>query len=65
MAIQARLTTNAAAYRAMSQSFARHAAQLTTAATARDAAEVTRLANDMQPVCKACHDVFWYPELTQ
>jgi hypothetical protein len=61
-AIQMRLDTQTAAYRAFSQNFARHAAQLVAAANAQDAATVTQLVNDMQPQCKACHDVFWYPE---
>ena len=39
-----------------------HTGQLRQAALARDAARVTTLVNDLQPVCKACHDVFWYPE---
>lgn len=61
-AIQQRLDTQTAAYRAFSQNLARHAAQLVQAADAQDAATVTQLVNDMQPNCKACHDVFWYPE---
>ncbi len=61
-AIQMRLDANGAAYRALSQNMARHAAQLVEAAEAQDAATVTQLVNDMQPQCKACHDVFWYPE---
>lgn len=61
-AIQQRLDTNTAAYRAFSQNFARHAGQLQEASRAQDAEAVTQLVNDMQPNCKACHDVFWYPE---
>ena len=61
-AIQMRLDANGAAYRALSQNMARHAAQLVQAADAQDAETVTQLVNDMQPQCKACHDVFWYPE---
>lgn len=61
-AIQMRLDANGAAYRAFSQNLARHAAQLVDAADAQDAETVTQLVNDMQPQCKACHDVFWYPE---
>lgn len=61
-AIQHRLDTNTAAYRAFSQNFAHHAEQLLAASRAQDADTVTRLVNDMQPNCKACHDVFWYPE---
>ena len=61
-AIQQRLDRDKAAYRALSQNTARHAEQLLAAARAQDAAQVTQLVNDMQPQCKACHDVFWYPE---
>lgn len=62
VAVQARLVANPALYRAMSTSLAGHAGQIVLAAEARDTARVTALVNDMQPVCKACHDVFWYPE---
>lgn len=61
-AIQMRLDSQTAAFRALSQNMARHAAQLVAAADAKDAETVTQLVNDMQPQCKACHDVFWYPE---
>ena len=61
-AIQARLTANEAGYRSFSTAMAMHAAKLVEAAKAKDAARVTQLANDLQPVCKSCHDVFWYPE---
>jgi len=62
VAIQARLDASAQAYRAMSISFRNHADQLLAATQQQDAEKVTMLVNDMQPVCKACHDVFWYPE---
>ncbi|WAT17603.1 hypothetical protein OZN62_11840 [Aurantiacibacter sp. MUD11] len=62
VAIQQRLDEQEDLYRAMSMSLAGHAGQLVLAAEARDAERVTALVNDMQPVCKACHDVFWYPE---
>lgn len=62
VAIQQRLDSNTAAYRAMSQNLVRHVGELVTAAEARNAEAVTTLVNDTQPVCKACHDVFWYPE---
>lgn len=62
VAIQQRLDTSSAAYRAMSMGFEAHARQLAAAAQARDAAALTTLVNDAQPVCKACHDVFWYAE---
>ncbi|QZH75888.1 MAG: cytochrome c [Erythrobacter sp.] len=61
-AIQARLDAEPQAYRAFAQAMAVHTGQLHQAALARDAARVTTLVNDLQPVCKACHDVFWYPE---
>ena len=61
-AIQARLEANPQAFRAFSQALAGHADQLQTAVAARDPARITQLVNDMQPVCKACHDTFWYPE---
>lgn len=60
--IQARLDAQPDLYRAMSMSLAGHVGQLVEAAEARDAGRVTTLVNDAQPVCKACHDVFWYPE---
>lgn len=62
VAIQHRLDTNTAAYRAFSQNLALNAEELLAATRAQDAALVTQLVNDMQPNCKACHDVFWYPE---
>ncbi len=62
VAIQGRLDANTGTYQAFSRAMAGHADQLVAAVEARDTAEVTRLVNDMQPVCKACHDVFWYPE---
>ena len=61
-AIQARLAANPETYRALAQALAGNTAALVAAAEARDAAVVTQLVNDAQPVCKACHDVFWYPE---
>lgn len=61
-AIQARLDTNPDAFRAYARTLATHAMQLGDAIEARDTGEVTRLVNDLQPVCKACHDAFWYPE---
>lgn len=62
VAIQARLDESPVAYRAFSQALTAHAGQLVEAVEARDTERVTQLVNDMQPVCKACHDVFWYPE---
>lgn len=62
VAIQGRLDANAQAFRAMSVAFEGQAAQLLLATQEQDAEKVTQLVNDMQPVCKACHDVFWYPE---
>lgn len=62
VAIQQRLDAQGDLYRAMSMTLAGHAGQLVIAAEARDAERVTTLVNDTQPVCKACHDVFWYPE---
>ena len=62
VAIQGRLDANAQAYRAMAIAFRNHADQLLTATQEEDAQALTTLVNDMQPVCKACHDVFWYPE---
>jgi hypothetical protein len=62
VAIQQRLDTNTAAYRAMSRNLEQHVGLLVSAAEARDAEALTTLVNDTQPVCKACHDVFWYPE---
>lgn len=61
-AVQARLAANPDAYRALAQALAGHTTALVAAAQARDTAAVTQLVNDAQPVCKACHDVFWYPE---
>ena len=61
-AIQARLDANPDAYRAMSAAMAEHSGKLVAAAEARDAAAVTQLVNDAQPMCNACHNVFWYPE---
>lgn len=62
VAIQQRLDANGNAYRAMAMGMASHVRQLRAAAQARDAQALTRLVNDTQPLCKACHDVFWYPE---
>jgi len=61
-AINARLTASPATFRALSDVLANHSAALAAAADARDPALLTRLVNDTQPVCKACHYVFWYPE---
>lgn len=61
-AIQARLDEKPEVYRAMSQAMSGHAAQLVAAVQARDTAKISTLVNDAQPMCKACHDQFWYPE---
>ena len=61
-AIQARLEANPQSYNAFAVSLANHTQQLADAVEARDPEWITRQVNDMQPVCKACHDVFWYPE---
>ena len=61
-AIQARLTANEAGYRSFGRALALHTGKMVEAARARDAQSMTRLANDLQPMCKSCHDVFWYPE---
>ena len=60
--VQSHIDANPAGYRAFSAALAQHAAKLVRAAQARDAAALSTLANDMQPMCKACHDKFWYPE---
>ncbi|WP_338242993.1 cytochrome c [Aurantiacibacter hainanensis] len=61
-AIQARLEANPEAYNAFAQALAAHTTQLREAVDARDTETITQLVNNAQPVCKACHDVFWYPE---
>ncbi|MWV29099.1 cytochrome c [Aurantiacibacter rhizosphaerae] len=61
-AIEARLKANPQSYNAFAVALANHAQQLSAAVDARDPEWITRMANDLQPVCKACHDVFWYPE---
>ena len=61
-AIQARLTANEAGYRSFSRAFESQAADIVQAVEARNTQDLTRLVNDMQPTCKSCHDVFWYPE---
>ena len=60
-AIEAGIAANLPAYRALAQSFAGHTAALAAAAEARDAPELSRLVNDLQPQCAACHEVFWFP----
>ena len=61
-AIQARLTANEAGYRSFSRAFESQSADIVQAVEARNTQDLTRLVNDMQPTCKSCHDVFWYPE---
>lgn len=61
-AIQGRLAANPQGYNAFATGLADHADQLFQAVKARDTELITRQINDMQPVCKACHVVFWYPE---
>jgi len=61
-AIQARLEEKPDAYRALAQALAGNTTAMVAAAEARDTVALTQLVNDAQPVCKACHDVFWYPE---
>lgn len=61
-AIQDRLETNPQAYNAFADALASHTTRLREAVDARDTEAITRLVNEAQPVCKACHDVFWYPE---
>ncbi len=61
-AIQARLEANPQSYSAFSVALTDQAQQISDAVKARDPEWITRSVNDMQPVCKACHDVFWYPE---
>ena len=61
-AIQQRLDTLPQAFRAMATAMRAQTAQLLLTAQAQDAARVTQLVNDIQPNCKSCHDVFWYPE---
>ena len=61
-AIQAHLTANEAGYRSFSRAFESQAADIVQAVQARNTQDLTRLVNDMQPTCKSCHDVFWYPE---
>lgn len=61
-AIQARIDASPQSWHAFAQALAGHTGQLHAAAIARDAERVTNLVNDLQPRCKACHDVFWYPE---
>ena len=64
-AIQARLAANPDGYRTLAQALAGNTTAMVAAAEARDTAALTQLVNDSQPVCKACHDVFWYPEENQ
>ena len=61
-AIQTRLTANEAGYRSFSRAFESQAADIVRAVEGRHTQDLTRLVNDMQPTCKSCHDVFWYPE---
>ena len=62
VAIEARLAANPEAFRALAQALTTNTTALVAAAEARDTVALTQLVNDAQPVCKACHDVFWYPE---
>ena len=64
-AVEARLAANPEAFRALAQGLTTNTAAMVAAAEARDTAALTQLVNDAQPVCKACHDVFWYPEENQ
>ena len=64
-AVEARLAANPDALRALAQGLATNTTAMVAAAEARDTAALTQLVNDAQPVCKACHDVFWYPEENQ
>ena len=59
--IQAYIDANPQGFRAFSAAMAAHTGQLVDAVQARDAETVTTLVNDLQPLCKACHDVYWYP----
>ena len=61
-AIEARLAANPEAYRALAQALTVNTTAMVAAAESRDTVALTTLVNDAQPVCKACHDVFWYPE---
>ena len=63
--IQSYIDANPAAFGAYAQALARHADGLVAAAEARDTAALTEAVNGLQPVCKACHDSFWYPELNR
>ena len=62
VAIEARLRANPQAFNAYAVALANHTLQLREAVAARDPAWITRMVNDLQPTCKACHDAFWYPE---
>ncbi len=61
-AIDARLAAEPAAFRALALALTGNSSALVAAAEERDTAAVTQLVNDAQPACKACHNVFWYPE---
>lgn len=61
-AVQAPLEANPQAFNAYATALANNTAQLSRAVEARDPAWLTRMVNDLQPTCKACHDAYWYPE---
>lgn len=61
-AIDARLQSNPQAFNAYAVGLQNHVTQLREAVETRDTEWITRMVNDLQPVCKACHDTFWYPE---
>lgn len=61
-AVQRLIDANPAGFRQLAAAQAEHAADLATAAAARDAATAGELVAGMDGVCEACHANYWYAE---
>jgi cytochrome c556 len=59
--VQAAIDKNPAEFRTDSAALATTMEQIATAAKAKDAAKVFELSGNLDQVCEACHQKFWYP----
>jgi cytochrome c556 len=60
--VQIYLDSDPETFRQMAKALGDHAAKISAAARARDAARAGLLVGEIDQVCESCHAQYWYPE---
>ncbi len=60
--VQSYIDADPQAFREMAAALGRHAADIASAARARDVAKTGLLIGELDQVCESCHARYWYPQ---